>query len=255
MSYNYPALDYDDYQNAYVVAANAADHVSQLVSAYDVKPPESLRVYDYLTYEADYNKVGFNYYPFKGKLAKIMGGSLMVGDARDDKLPFAEVGINAGTYQGRQNHTALHEVMHYHVDVPNGYAGESFPSLFEHGNYTPEEQFRELTADFGAAMMHIPTPAMLTCIQQCRDLYQGFSQQFASSYGGNFTRVRDYLAIELGYNWGYACNVVTEYQRNPTSESLLYNIVYQVTGGHDVKGVTLDGDHSAQWDFRDSPFD
>lgn len=255
MAYGFDALSWCDLKQAYAEAKGAAARVAWLTSQSCGCDPGNLRVYDIMMFEEEENGVEFQYVPFTGSAKRIMAGSLMVGAPREGLLPYAQVGINDSMVTGRQNYTALHEIIHYHVDVPQGYKGESFSSLLNHGKYSPEEQFREARSNFGAAILHIPLQAMVASIKAHKDLREGFSSEFATSYGNSFTRVRNFLVMDLNIKWAYANRVVDDYRADPYSpimEELIDKIIEEYP--LDIAGVRLDGDHSVMMDFN-NPFE
>lgn len=251
----YPDLDFDEQREAYEQALESSSLLAEKVASYNGEPvADNLRVFDYMLYEKRVNRLGFNYVPLDGKLASIFAGSLMVGAKRPGhELPYAQVGINSSMIAGRQHNTSMHEIMHYHFDVPNGFKGESFPNLLKQGQYSPEEQYREAVASFGASQLQIPTLAMIQLIRKGKDLEQGFSSQFASSYGANIVRLRSYLIYEEELYYEMANKWVEEYKANPL-ENRLRTYFLEKFSESDFLGVELNGDRSAQWDFDDNEF-
>lgn len=186
-------------------------------------------------------------YPFTGKTAKIMAGSLLFEDGK------AVIGINETMITGRQNHTKLHEIVHLNRDVPLGMPGESLASLLEAADYSPQEQYREAVANFAASMLHIPLVPMIRLIQDGVDLDQGFSLQFGSSHSANFTRLRDFIEFGQGASHSNALNYAMDYRSNPANSYVRDVFIRQF--GSKFQEVELDGDHRfpAWADFDSDP--
>jgi Zn-dependent peptidase ImmA (M78 family) len=252
MAYNYPDLTYDDLSGAYKEAKHQCSIISDKVSSYACQEPYNLRCYDYFHYAKNILDIDIYGYEFPKETAEIFGGSILV-----DPSGSAVIGYNSVSVPGRQHHSVLHELYHYFVDVPKRGPGERFNELLAQENYTYDEQLMEAQANFGAAFMHMPEVAMLAMIIEHKDLKQGFSRQFASSYGANFTRVRDYLVYSLHYYTGAANRLTNGYINDPQA-SKLYNIILnkasetpELLSDKLNSTVILNGDHSYLEDFEE----
>lgn len=217
MAYNYPDLDQDDMNRAYKEAEKNVETIREEIAQYYLLEVTSLKHHHYVDYCKDVLDVEFAKYNFKDKAANIIAGSLLVQG--EDKI----IGINGTMNGGRQRFTELHEICHLFFDIDTEASGQNFTELLSNENYNPSEQFREAVANFGASMMLIPEEAMFKSILEKRDLQQGFSMQFGSSYSANFTRLRDYLMIGLKISSYHAYDMIRDYSEN-RDKSRLYEI-------------------------------
>ncbi|GAX06989.1 hypothetical protein IWT25_02337 [Secundilactobacillus pentosiphilus] len=215
MAYGYKNLNYCDLQEAYDEALiNYSDLANDIAYYFDTKTC-NLRTNDYVHYcELAYH-VEFVPFTFTGKPKRIFAGSLMIGNHG-----FYEIGFNSSVNEGRQNFTKLHEINHLVNDVQTGKPGQSFSDVFARGDYSPEEQYCEAVANFGAAMMQIPEEALVAMILKTKNLKNEFSKEFSSSYGANYNRLLDYLMYQQKLNFSDAQVLANDYEGNPLTSGL-----------------------------------
>lgn len=210
MAYNYPDLEFDDLSRAFSTASFNVSELSNKIATETDKPIGELRTSDFIDYTRETEPVEFVPYAFKGKMAEIFGGSIMIAGNG-----LVEIGYNSSVNEGRQHFTILHEVNHLYNDVPRGMAGESFSDVINQGAYSEQEQYREAIANFGAAIMQIPDEPLFRMICEGASIEGDFSNEFQSSYAANFTRVRDYLIFNYQVTPTVAYELTKDYRYHP----------------------------------------